>query len=105
MIREVKISGGTPVVDDGGVVTNADSLSIDPLPHGAEFSLNGKQKGETEESPFEYTVLYENLEQKDNVRMQEVTDNRPGIILKKMQWDGTTPLAGARTDLSRFPEG
>ena len=99
VIREVKISGGTPVVDDGGVVTNADSLSIDPLPHGAEFSLNGKQKGETEESPFEYTVLYENLEQKDNVRMQEVTDNRPGIILKKMQWDGTTPLAGAEFTL------
>ena len=100
VIREVKISGGTPVVDDGGVVTNADSLSLDPLPHGAEFSLNGKQKGETEESPFEYTVLYENLEQKDNVRMQEVTDNRPGVILKKVQWDETTPLAGAEFTLT-----
>lgn len=99
VIREVKISGGTPVVDDEGVVTNADELTIEPLPHGAEFSLNGKQKGETEESPFEYTVLYENLEQKDNVRMQEVTDNRPGVILKKMQWDGTTPLAGAEFTL------
>ena len=99
VIREVRISGGTPVVDDEGVVTNADDLTIEPLPHGAEFSLNGKQKGETEESPFEYTVLYENLEQKDNVRVQEVTDNRPGIILKKMQWDGTTPLAGAEFTL------
>lgn len=100
VIREVKISGGTPVVDDEGVVTNADELTIEPLPHGAEFSLNGKQKGETEESPFEYTVLYENLEQKDNVRMQEVTDNRPGVILKKVQWDETTPLAGAEFTLT-----
>ena len=100
VIREVKISGGTPVVDDEGVVTNADELTIEPLPHGAEFSLDGKQKGETEESPFEYTVLYENLEQKDNVRMQEVTDNRPGVILKKVQWDETTPLAGAEFTLT-----
>lgn len=100
VIREVKISGGTPVVNDEGVVTNADELTIEPLPHGAEFSLNGKQKGETEESPFEYTVLYENLEQKDNVRMQEVTDNRPGVILKKVQWDETTPLAGAEFTLT-----
>ena len=100
VIREVKISGGTPVVDNEGVVTNADELTIEPLPHGAEFSLNGKQKGETEESPFEYTVLYENLEQKDNVRMQEVTDNRPGVILKKVQWDETTPLAGAEFTLT-----
>ena len=95
VVREVKISGGTPIVNSEGVVTNADSLTIEPLPHRTEFSLNGKQKGETEESPFEYTVLYENLEQKDNVRVQEVTDNRPGVILKKAQWDETTPLAGA----------
>ncbi|MBQ9049195.1 MAG: LPXTG cell wall anchor domain-containing protein, partial [Lachnospiraceae bacterium] len=100
VIREVLISGGTPAVDEEGNVTNAESLTIDPLPHGTEFSLSGKQKGETEASEFEYTVLYDEPGQQDNVRLQKVTNNRPGIILKKAQWNAAVPLAGAEFTLT-----
>jgi len=100
VIREVLISGGTPAVDEEGNVTNAESLTIEPLPHGTEFSISGKQKGETESSEFEYTVLYDEPAQQDNVRVQEVTNNRPGIILKKAQWNAAAPLAGAEFTLT-----
>ena len=100
MIREVLISGGTPAVDEEGNVTNAESLTIEPLPHGTEFSISGKQKGETEASEFEYTVLYDEPGQQDNVRLQKVTNNRPGIILKKAQWNAAVPLAGAEFTLT-----
>ena len=99
MIREVKIVSGVPAVDDEGYVTNAGQLTIEPLPDGAEITMNGRQKGETESSSFDYTVLYGNLDQNDNVRIQEVTNNRPGIVLRKAKWDGTTPLAGAEFEL------
>ena len=100
VIREVLISGGTPAVDEEGNVTNAESLTIEPLSHGTEFSISGKQKGETESSEFEYTVLYDEPAQQDNVRVQEVTNNRPGIILKKAQWNAAAPLAGAEFTLT-----
>ena len=95
-IREVRITGN-PIIDNDGTVINDESLDIEPIPHEGNLTINGMQKGETASSDFEYTVLYDkgHIEDGSNVRADTVTNNRPGIILKKSEWDVTTPLAGA----------
>ena len=95
VIREVTISGDSPVVDSDGVVTEYGTVT--PIAPGASVNLNGKQKGETESSEFTYAVLYApgSATGDSNVRVDTVTNDRPGIMLKKTEWDGITPLAGA----------
>ena len=84
-----------PTVGDDGTVTNYAFLTI--LDQGAEVKLSGKQIGDTDSSEYTYTVSYDREENStdDNVRVDTVTNSRPGIILKKVQWDGTTALEGA----------
>ena len=92
-IYEVKVTGA--VVDSEGKVTGYTSLTL--LDDGEPVTLSGMQIGDTSSSPFTYTVEYERgeLNTNSNVRVDEVTNRRPGIILKKAQWNGTTPLQGA----------
>ena len=99
VIREVWLSGGHPVVHEDGSVTGFEHAH--PVPNGVELKLDGRQKGETESSEFTYTVLYEPgvIEEGSNVRIDTVTNNRPGLVLKKTKWDGTSPLAGAEFEL------
>ena len=94
VIYEVSLTD--PVVDADNKVTSYESMTI-LNDEGASISLNGKQTGDTASSPFTYTVSYDrgDLSANNNVRVDEVTNSRPGIILKKTQWDGTTALAGA----------
>ena len=91
LLREVTLKN--PVVDEEGVVTSYDSITC--LENGSELKLNGRQKGETETSEFKYTVLYEKgvTDADSNVRVDTVTNNRPGIVLKKQDASGR-PLAG-----------
>ena len=97
-IREVKLTN--PVVDADGVVTSYGSIT--PVPPNGEVSVSGMQIGETASSDFDYTVLYDKgtVSADSNVRVDTTTNNRPGIVLKKMQWDGTTPLANAQFTLT-----
>ena len=99
VIREVRLTGGTPVVHEDGSVTGFGQAH--PILNGEELKLDGRQKGETESSEFTYTVLYEQgaIEEGSNVRIDTVTNNRPGVVLKKTKWDGTSPLAGAAFEL------
>ena len=94
VIREVKITEGTPEVNAEGAVTNVTDLICDVVE--TTVVLGGKQKGETSSSTFKYTVTYEEGEiaQDSNVRVDTVTNDRPGIILKKEDWNGQA-LAGA----------
>ena len=96
-IREVKITAGTPVVDNDGIVTNSNGLTIVPIDHGGELKIHGTQKGESSSAEFTYSVLYKEgiISSDSNVRVDTVTNSRPGIELKKTKWDGSTPLAGA----------
>ena len=94
------------VIDPDGYVTNDVAIAslLKRVGDGGdveEISLTGKQKGEIEESDFTYTVTYTKgqIQQGANVRMDEVLNYRPGILLKKTEWDGTTPLAGANFTL------
>jgi uncharacterized surface anchored protein len=86
-----------PVVDQDGNVTGF--TSIRPV---VEVTIYGKQKSETERKPFEYYVSYERggLSAEANVRVDEVTNVRNGILIRKEAWDGSadkpgTPLEGA----------
>ncbi len=99
VIREVKLTGGHIVVHEDGSVTGFGQAH--PISNGKELKLDGRQKGESESSEFTYTVLYEQgtIEEGSNVRIDTVTNNRPGLVLKKTKWDGTSPLAGAAFEL------
>ena len=90
-IREV--TPVNPETDADGVVT-ADSYTI--LEDTDEIEINGRQKGESESSLFRYTVLYTQgeIQNDSNVRVDTITNNRPGIELRKQLWNGT-PLPGA----------
>ena len=104
LIREVSLTGtiGTDWnVEEDGTVTGISSNHVHSVHEGSSVHLSGKQKGETADSEFQYTVHYEPgaLEPGSNVRVDTVTNSRPGIDLKKMQWDGITPLKGAVFEL------
>lgn len=93
IIYEVKVD--TPIVDGDGYVTGYSQITL--LNDNDTISLNGKQVGDTETSQYMYTVTYERGESSSNsnVRIDTVHNSRPGIIIKKTKWDGSTPLAGA----------
>ncbi|MBR6260196.1 MAG: LPXTG cell wall anchor domain-containing protein, partial [Erysipelotrichaceae bacterium] len=93
VIYEVKLTD--PAVDSEGKVTSYSALEL--LDDGRSIALNGTQVGDTSSSVFDYTVNYERgkLSSNNNVRVDEVTNSRPGIIIKKTKWDGTTALQGA----------
>ena len=94
-IREVTITNMNPTINEEGVVE--DPGTVTPIVPEGTLTINGKQKGETTSSDFDYTVLYNKgtVEEGSNVREDAVTNNRPGIVLKKAEWDGSTPLQGA----------
>ena len=93
-IYEVKLTN--PAVDSDGNVTSYSSLECLDGENNT-ITLSGKQIGDASSSMFTYTVTYDRGELSTNsyVRVDEITNSRPGIILKKTKWDGTTALAGA----------
>ena len=78
------------------------TVSGDPPPDGGTVSLSGIQKGETDSSVFNYTVSYSEGQksQESNVMVYTATNSRPGLVLKKTNWDGEAPLAGAAFTLT-----
>ena len=88
LIREVTLSAANPAIGDDGTVT--DPGTVTPLAADSELTLNGTQKGEDTRSSFVYTVQYKEgkISSDSNVRVDTVTNDRPGIILKKQDWDG-----------------
>ena len=105
LIREVWLTGYW-TVDEDGVVTVSSDNDVHPIDNGGPLTLDGKQKGETQTSTYQYTVQYETgtVEGDSNVRVDTVTNNRPGIELRKTQWDGETQLGGATFTLKRGEE-
>lgn len=97
IIREVRLTGEGWNTQEDGIVTGAGQGNVHPIKHGNELTLSGKQIGEAEPSHFDYTVLYEKGETTDNsnVRVDTVTNSRPGIEITKTDKDGN-PLPGAK---------
>ncbi len=86
-IREVTLSNDNPTIGSDGVVT--DYGTVTPIRDYGEIQLSGRQKGETESGSFTYTVVYDEgtVSTDSNVRVDTVTNGRPGVALKKADWD------------------
>ncbi len=97
VIYEVTVEN--PVTDAEGNVTSHGAVT--PVPHGGTVTVGGRQKGETTASPQAYTVKYTRggVSEGSNVRVDYVENSRPGIVLKKANWTGDIPLAGAEFTL------
>ena len=96
VIREVTIGQEDLTVNREGCVTNADPKNVSVVGDESTVTLSGTQKGETSPSSFDYTVEYAEgeISSQSNVRVDTVTNDRPGIILKKQDYNGN-PLEGA----------
>ena len=94
-----EVSVNDPTFAPGGQLTAYSSVT--PVRENEELIVNGTQKGESASSGFRYTVLYERggISADSNVRVDTVTNNRPGILLKKQDWNGR-PLQGATFELT-----
>ena len=103
VVREVTIENGEPEFNGDGEVTNEDDLihHIRWIREGETLTLSGTQKGETGTASFPYTVRYEKgeISEGSNVRVDTVTNDRPGIILKKQDWSEAA-LEGATFTLT-----
>ena len=74
--------------DDAVEVIYAD---VTPVAQDEQVTVRGVKKGETDPTPFDYTVLYKQGDptgRNENVRIDKVINSRPGIILYKTDWDG-----------------
>ena len=111
-VREVTLSGGTPSVNDKGLVTNAGALTVTPMPVDGSgvFTVAGRQIGETNPDSYTYKcVKYEKgaLLPGSNVRVDTITNKRQGIDLYLTDWGGNA-LAGGTftlTDSGGSPAG
>ena len=94
-ICEVELSGESISVDEDRYVTGYDSIV--PVLEGEETEFYGTPKGENGSHAITYTVQYDKGSVGDgsNVRIDTVTNTRPGIVFRKAQWDGEDPLANA----------
>ena len=97
LVREVTVDEAA--VDAGGNVTS--NSAVTPAGEGGEVKIRGRQKGESSESDLTYTVSYEQgtIDPDSNVRVDTVTNTRPGIVLRKEDGNGN-PLAGVQFTLS-----
>ena len=94
VIREVKLTGNISVNADN-VVTGYDTIT--PVEDGSSININGTAFGSETPSTFSYKVHYEQGVQSvhnENVRTDTVINSRPGIRIKKADWNWN-PLANA----------
>ena len=78
-IYEVAISD--PVVDADGIVTSWSSIS--PVLDGQDITLNGTLGGEPTAQPVTYTASYSSTYSNNNMRVDTITNDRPGITIYK----------------------
>ncbi|MBR3403636.1 MAG: Ig-like domain-containing protein [Parasporobacterium sp.] len=105
-IYEVQITGATPVVNADHVVENEGALTIGKIENNGELQLKGRLIGDGEDTYYTYTVLYEeSIAKYAHLRINDVTNYRAGIVLKKTKWNVTEPLAGAEFELKETVSG
>lgn len=94
VLREVMLanaSGNELQVDDDGVVTITDDITVIPIYDGGTLTVGGTPVGGTHSDGYNYTVGYEvgqSTGQNENIRKDVVTNSRPGIKLYKTDWSG-----------------
>ncbi|MBQ6234776.1 MAG: CHAP domain-containing protein [Clostridia bacterium] len=96
-VCEVELTN--PTVDSNGIVTAYDTLTV--VDDGDTTTLQGVQEGFNTTASFTYTVDYEQGAQEtgSNVRVDTITNSRPGVKLYKVDWDDE-PLADAEFTLT-----
>ena len=108
IVREVKLTvepDDTPAtpdaltVDENGVVTGYSSIT--PVDDGGSISVGGKTYSGTKRKE-NYTVDYQTggpTGKNENIRIDTVTNSRPGIQIYKTDWAGENYLSGAEFTL------
>ena len=93
-IREVILSNPDPTIGPDGVVTDFGTAT--PVDEGGINQITGRQKGDTGEITFDYIVHYDKgvIPEDSNVRVDTVTNDRPGVVIRKHDWSGNA-LQGA----------
>ncbi len=100
VVREVELStadGIAPAVDSDGKVTVDSSVTVTPVADGDTVEVGGTPAGGTHRKET-YTVSYEtgaSTGRNNNIRIDTVTNSRPGIQIFKTDWAGENYLAGA----------
>ncbi len=96
VIREVELNG-TYSVASNGVVTLDPSCVVTPIADGGKITIGGTMTGATSEVDYEYTVTYDqgSLVNGSNIRVDNVTNDRPGLGLTKTDWQGVNMLQNA----------
>ena len=101
LIREVTLSTAAEnlTVNDDGVVSGYTDAEVTPVEEGGSLTLSGRQKGENNDATFTYTVHYQKGTTLDgsNIRVDEVTNRRPGIIIRKVIWGEKAEALGGAT--------
>ena len=94
-ILEVALTGDSITAGEDGYVTGYDSVV--PVTDGGEIEFTGTPKGENGSFTIPYTAHYGKgtVGDDSNVRIDTVTNSRPGVVFKKTSWDGESPLANA----------
>lgn len=93
IVREVTLTGNYTVDNNTGVVTGYDTIT--PISGNTEIGctpIGGEHRNES------YTVSYENgssTGRNSNIRIDTITNARPGIDIYKTNWEGTEYLSNA----------
>lgn len=98
IVREVELTG-SPVVGEDGVVTGY--TGITPVGDGMAINVSGKTISGSPRTE-NYTVNYqpgESTGQNQKIRVDTITNSRPGIQIYKTDWSGETYLSGAEFTL------
>ena len=95
VIREVIIKNQNPEVDAHGYVRDPGNVRL--IAEGGVLHIKAVSSYSRTEHPYTYTAHYTQGQldtDQDNIRVDTVTNARPGIRIVKEDWDGH-PLAGA----------
>nr|MCR5006275.1 hypothetical protein [Clostridiales bacterium] len=98
IVREVELTG-SPVVGEDGVVTGY--TDITPVGDGMPITVSGRTISGASRTES-YTVNYqpgESTGQNQKIRVDTITNSRPGIQIYKTDWNGETYLSGAEFTL------
>lgn len=94
-VREVVLTNPVPAANG---TYSYDAL--ERIDDNETMTVSGVQKGFTTSASFTYTATNTQgtLPQGSNVRVDTITNSRPGVTLRKLDWEGN-PLAGAQFTL------
>ena len=110
-VYEVEVSGGTPVVNEDGVVTNADQLTIRRLENGDSTWIDATASNSDTPKAYEYVVNVKQGEtgksidslDADNYRIDTVTNTRKGgIAITLYDMNTRAPLANGTFTLKKW---